>query len=389
MKTSPAFLFLAPLLGFASAAAPSCSRDEDCSLNGICNNATSRCTCDPGWRGTDCGILDLAPAPRKGNGYNMTSAGISSWCNQIVHDPRNKSVYHLFLSEFTHGCSLDYWTPYSRVIRAESTDGPAGPYVYRDEIVPAFAHNPSVVYSPVDEAYFLYYVGCKTEVNAEKCETKEFTCGPGNDHNGESGISAMISKDLITWEPYGQVMTGVDDKSGRLWDADVTNPGAFALPNGELAMAFRGCPFNCDVGKEWIGLAIGNTPRGTFHKVSAEAPLFSENSEDPFIWQDKRGNWHLLVHSLEADGGFDGQPNVGRHAYAKSLEGPWTFDNKTVAYTTTVDFDDGSQILYHRRERPQLLFSEDESMRPLYLTNGVQEKGTHASYSLVQPIKGA
>lgn len=389
MKTS-SFL-LSYLLGLASSSSSSpatsqCQTDSDCSLNGICNLSTGLCTCDPGWRGADCGVLDLAPAPKKGNGYNLTDQGTSSWCNQIIHDPNNKSVYHLFASEFTHGCGLDYWTPYSRVIRAESMEGPAGPYIFKQEIVPAFAHNPAVVYSSVEKAWFLYYIGCETEVNTEKCENKEFSCGPGNDHNGESGISAMISKDLIHWTHYGEVMRGVDERSRQLWDADITNPGPFAMPNGELAMAYRGCPFNCDVEKEWIGLAIGNSPRGTFHKISTPDPLFKEYAEDPFLWQDKRGNWHMLLHSLEEDGGFGGQHNIGRHAYATSLQGPWTWGNRSVAYTTKVEFDDGSEIVYWRRERPQVLFSEDGLMRPLFLTNGVQEVGKKESYSLVQPI---
>lgn len=42
---------------------------------------------------------------------------------------------------------------------------------------------------------------------------------------------------------------------------------------------------------------------------------------------------------------------------------------------------------YYRRERPKLFFSEDGEMTPLYLVNGVQEFGSKASYTLIQPIR--
>jgi hypothetical protein len=72
-------------------------------------------------------------------------------------------------------------------------------------------------------------------------------------------------------------------------------------------------------------------------------------------------------------------PNVGRHAYARSWQGPWIFNTETVAFNTTAKFTDGSSIDYYRRERPQLYFSDDGEMTPLYLTNGVQEANSPAT----------
>lgn len=75
---------------------------------------------------------------------------------------------------------------------------------------------------------------------------------------------------------------------------------------------------------------------------------------------------------------------MGRHAFAREITGPWTFWNRTLAYNTTVSFIDGSVIDFNRRERPQLLMGDNGEM--LYLINGVQEQGTDASYTLIQPI---
>ena len=57
---------LAPAVG-AAMAAPVCTRDTDCELNGQCQSGA--CRCFPGWMGPTCGNLKLKPAPP------MTAAG--------------------------------------------------------------------------------------------------------------------------------------------------------------------------------------------------------------------------------------------------------------------------------------------------------------------------
>ncbi|KAJ6013961.1 hypothetical protein N7540_008552 [Penicillium herquei] len=360
-----------------------CTTDEECSLNGICKS--NSCICDSGWTNSDCGKLDLRPGPRS-NGYNRTSEGISSWCNGITRDPNNKDLYHLFISEFTHGCGLDYWSPYSHVIRAESQNGPLGPYTSKQEIRPTFAHNPTVIWSEKDEQYLLYSIGCPQSVSST-CEGMSFTCGPGNDENGESGINVLSSTDLINWSKHGQVFSGMDNAA---WDADVTNPGPLHVHSSshtfsETILSYRACPYNGN-GTELITIASAADYPGPYTPIHPRKPIFEQTSEDPFMWMDKRGNFHLLVHSLLSDAGFGDGANVGRHAYSRSWDGPWTFDMETVAYNTTVEFSDGSSINYYRRERPNLFFSDDGDMRPLFLSTGVQEVDSSASYSLIQPI---
>ena len=386
-----AILFLASVLGFGvpitSVAIPKCHTDEDCNLNGVCNPFSKTCICDSGWRSSDCGELDVRPATRN-SGYNQTGVGTSSWGSKIVHDPHNSKLFHLFLAEFTDGCGLDYWSPYSRIIHAESTSGPIGPYTFSNQVVGTFAHNPTVVYSPADKLYLLYYIGCSFSAPAV-CTGPSFTCGPGNDLNAESGISVQSSPDLKTWTPHGQVFSG---DNGTNWDADVTNPSPFPLyspynPTAEILLAYRGCPYNCG-GAELINFAMAQRFKGPYTKIESQ-PIFQNGNEDPFVWQDKRGNFHLLLHSLEAGGAFGDGPKVGRHAFAREFEGPWTFNNQTLAFNTTVQYTDGTSVNFYRRERPQLFFSEDGRMTPLYLTTGVQEVNSPQSYSVIQPLGGA
>jgi hypothetical protein len=167
---------VAGALLLARAGAAGCTVDEDCSLNGVCARASRTCECDPGWRGADCGELDLAPATY-GTGYNLTATGTSSWGGKAIRDPRNASLYHLFAAEFTHGCGLDYWSPYSRIIRAEGTS-PAGPFTFAQEVVGTFAHNPTVLFSPADDAWLMVHIGCPTTVPAS-CADVSLECDPG------------------------------------------------------------------------------------------------------------------------------------------------------------------------------------------------------------------
>jgi len=386
MILSHIFSFFSTLnLPFNAISTPICTTDEGCNLNGICIHGS--CACDPGWRSQDCGALDLVPAPLR-NGYNKTATGTSSWGSKIIHRTRESKIFDLFLAELTQGCGLDHWSPYSRIIHATSTTGPIGPYEFANEVVDTFAHNPTVVYSHADEKYLMYYIGCPQKVS-ETCKTPNFTCGPGNTINGESGIAIMSSPDLNTWKSHGRVFFGTDDD---VWDADITNPSPLPLytpdhPTGAIALAYRGCPYNC-YAAELINLATAPTFLGPYNKVRS-TPIFPNTAEDPFLWSDKRGNFHILLHSLEPEGGFGDGHKVGRHAFSRSLKGPWTFNEKTLAFDTVVEFEDGSETRYFRRERPQLFFSENGDMEPLYLTTGVQGIGREGSYTLIQSLRGA
>ena len=108
-------------------------------------------------------------------------------------------------------------------------------------------------------------------------------------------------------------------------------------------------------------------------------------TEDPFIWRDKRGNWHALAHWMIDIVEHNGQkyPRVGAHMFSRTLENGWDFKVQE-AFNSTVTFTDGMVETFNRRERSKILFDED--MDPLYLISGVQALGSKSSFTLVQPI---
>lgn len=125
---------------------------------------------------------------------------------------------------------------------------------------------------------------------------------------------------------------------------------------------------------------------GEYTRLNQDQPIFQNPAEDPFVWRDARGNFHMLLHSLEKGGGFGDGPKVGRHAFSRAVDGPWAFNNATLAYNTLVKYDDGSEVNFYRRERPQLIFSYHHSLNPLYMTTGVQEQNSSMSYTVIVPI---
>ncbi|KAK8872489.1 hypothetical protein PGQ11_003003 [Apiospora arundinis] len=354
-------------------AAYACKTDDECSLNGICTPCGT-CDCDPGWTSPDCGKLDLQPATRW-TGYNHTNitlpdhystkGGNSSWGGQIVRDRHDKSLFHLVASQFARGCGLAGWRPFSTVIRAESRTGPAGPYRYAQELFGTFHHNPTVVWSPADQKYLLYSIGIDT-VTPTRCASYKWS----------NNISVSSAPDVRgPWTPPRLVVNGTNPAPWPVWgEEESSGPQiALAVEDNKIFMADDG--WNDGV-----------------YKLAKTMPWntsdYSDHwTEDPFLWRDKRGNWHILCHWM-IDIAVHGvkYPRVGGHLFSRNLTGDWTFKLQEV-YNTTVHFIDGGRTDYYRRERPKLFFSDDGLLRPLYLINGVQEFNSSASYTLIQPIR--
>ncbi|KAI0164580.1 hypothetical protein GGR57DRAFT_204413 [Xylariaceae sp. FL1272] len=356
-------ILLYTFVSFLCVLAQACTTDEDCSLNGICSS-NQTCLCDPGWRAGDCGELDLYPATRW-SGYNHTNAtgpdyykegaGNSSWCGHIVQDREDKQLFHLILSQMIHGCGLSGWRPFSTVVRAESRTGPAGPYDFAQSLFGTFHHNPTVIYSPADDKYLLYCIGKDVEAPTT-CSSEKWA----------NTISVSSSSDLREWSALQPLLENQTNPAPwPLWSAEnQTQDMLLAVEDNNIYSAAN--------------------YSGPYTQIVSTS--YNKSFEDPFLWQDKRGNWHFLAHYLiDIPLGLKG-PRVSAHSFARNWEGPWIFRNTTLAYNTTVDFTDGSSIVYYRRERPKLYFSDDGNVTPLYLVNGVQEFNSSASYTLIQPI---
>lgn len=376
MKFGPLTLLLSSCLPFAST--QPCTTDEDCSLNGLCISQT--CICDPGWTGTDCGRLDLAPATR-GTGYNHTTYtspthykefGNSSWGGQIEQDRTNPKLFHLLVDQFAYGCGLNGWRPTSFVARAESTSGPQGPYHWVQNLTSSFRHNTYVHWNPASSSYLLWTIGVDAPSPIQSCKSIPKSAWPNN-------ISVSSAPSLSgPWSPFHLTVNGTNPAPLPLYNPANHTP-AIALATEDLHL-FTAPAWNASY------TPLPNGPIIPWN-TSDYTPTWTE---DPFLWRDRRGNHHLLAHWMIDIVQHNGTkyPRVGAHMFSRALHGTWTFKPHE-AFSSLVDFGAGDVETFKRRERPKLVFSSDGEMTPLYLVTGVQALGEGVggrSYTLVQPV---
>ena len=117
--------------------------------------------------------------------------------------------------------------------------------------------------------------------------------------------------------------------------------------------------------------------------------------EDPFVWLDKRGAWHLLSHVYPTNTtSWDQYADiVAGHAFSEDGLN-WTFSD-VPPYTADVLATDGTMAHYATRERPFLLLDDSDGggRAPVALYTAVtlpgrpkQVKGVDFSFTHVSPV---
>lgn len=90
--------------------------------------------------------------------------------------------------------------------------------------------------------------------------------------------------------------------------------------------------------------------------------------EDPFMWIDRRGNWHIVNHAYDTSQ-LDHCGNSTLSAHQFSEDGiTWHMVEPNVEpYSHTVNFDDGTSHTYTTLERPFLFFNENRELTHISL----------------------
>ena len=317
-----------------------CTSDLDCSLAGVClPNGT--CECDPWADGPDCSYLRFQPVDKTRLGY--INERHSSWGGSIIYSSVDQ-MYHMYVSEIIckidpdtrKRCGLGGWETHSRIVVAKSVNID-GPYhrngIDEEEIVlhPEH-HNPSIHVSPTTGEWHLFTISGST--------------GP---------IERMISKD-----------------QGKTWGAPMTisprqNPGPLMRPDGSTFMYYRADGMDLPsptCSDEGIALQICPVDQ-TCHPPN-DIPIFGHTGEDPSVFVDHRGNYHMLFNALP----YKCVPKFNQGGHAWSNDGVnWNSNPRVGAFDTTIHFADGTNIKCERRERPQMVVGADG--RPLALVTGM------------------
>jgi len=314
-----------------------CTTDMDCSLSGICT-PEGKCKCDPWATGADCSYLNFAPVDRARLGY--LNENHSSWGGSIVQ--KSNGEYRMYMSEILcendpdekkKRCGLNNWETLSRVALATSTNV-EGPYQRLDVVLPPEHHNPSVQISPTaGHPWHLFSISGST--------------GP---------IERMISTD-----------------EGESWSTPLVvspqqNPGPLLREDGSAYLFYRAdgmdlpSPTCSDE-----GIAVQHCPSDDKPcNPPDDKPVFGHTGEDPSVFMDHRGNYHMLFNALP----YKCVPKWQQGGHAWSVDGVnWSPQPRIGAFDTTIQFTDGSSIMCERRERPQMVVGSDG--RPVALVSGV------------------
>jgi hypothetical protein len=143
---------------------------------------------------------------------------------------------------------------------------------------------------------------------------------------------------------------------GKEWYSAVgiDNPTLVIAPNGSALLSGRTCS-----GPEHPWVASAPHWSGPYHSIDSEQQPFPQlNVEDPHMWRDARGHWHMLHHWQS--GNHNAYANGGHSFSRDGLR--WTFSNdtaytKNISWTATGPNADGKipWTVVARRERPGLL----------------------------------
>lgn len=242
-----------------------------------------------------------------------------------------EDTYHLFATEIAKECPLILFMNNSRVIHATSKL-PGGPYVKQSTVLPPFHHNPTAVGPTPDGVYLLFFIGadeldpaattidCTQGVPSHCGKANNFCRGTIPLTNGQ--ISMAWAKDVNgPWQtrvilPYNST------PSPGAWNCDNNNPAVAILPNGTVFMVYRANPCS-GRGGEALGVATAEHWSGEYVR-RAGGPIVSPasgsgNHEDPFVWVDKRGAFHIVSHD-QSKGNVCGDNNnhgCGAHLYSQ------------------------------------------------------------------------
>jgi hypothetical protein len=315
-----------------------CTSDLDCSLAGICLPETKMCLCDAWADGPDCSYLKFQPVDKSRLGY--VNEHHSSWGGSVVYSPIDQ-MYHMYVSEILckaeneKRCGLMSWETHSRVAVAKSTNVD-GPYRRdgiddKEVVLHAEHHNPSIHTSSTGEWHLFTISG---------------SSGP---------IERMVSSD-----------------GGKTWSEPVTisphqNPGPLLRPDGSTYLYYRTDGMNLPSPTcSDEGIAMQICPTSEHCHTPNDIPLFGHTGEDPSVFIDHRGHYHMLFNALP----YKCVPKFHQGGHAWSRDGlDWSDNPRVGAFDTTINFTDGTSIKCERRERPQMIIGENK--RPVALVTGL------------------
>lgn len=388
---------------------------EDCSLAGVWKGPGIGCDCDPGWVGSDCGSLDVkndgvmttvfTTGPR---GYPGTPVGEKNdtigtvWGGHAAQD-RNRinaaasnSTWHWYGSAILNNHSMGSWTSCSSAGHAVGSS-PTGPFKLVDIAVRPGGNddgggNTGWYNGSVHDVYLTQ--NPRPWSNKTDMWLLFFTAMPKKNPLGNRQIGVAYAAHLEgPWIVWPRAVLGPNKNSTAVDTSSVSN-AAPAFTNdgsGRLLLAYKGLgkaapgkPVCTDgSGRGCISVAVAPHWTGPYDPVTANAGIKIEG-EDPTLFQDRRGNWHMLYELYN-------RPHKtfsGRHAYSATGLSDWQLVPPTEPYWggLNITLDGKPKVKLTNRERYQIVL--DENGNPAWLYNGAHTYERPVPFNIVASIGG-
>ena len=251
-----------------------CRTDLDCSLNGVCEHITitgsgnsnsnsnsnsnlnpnsNQCKCNKPWGGANCGELQYKVTPASCKNLYNTSDPRNTWNGPIV-GPDNSGTYHLFNPLYNVG-SLG---------------------------------NPPLIMHGIAKHVEGPWDWTSKPPLCEKC--------------GENP-AALVFQNATSGNQVYSIWVG-----GKIWTASSLD-GPFALfPNGEYPggnpapVYHNGSFYMTNQATTTVLTSKGLGQPWTEFAQIAHPPMPNTtqyHTEDPFLWIDAAGNWHIINHAYD------------------------------------------------------------------------------------------
>jgi len=277
------------------------------------------------------------------------SPNVSSWGASLLAG--SDGQFDLFVSQMKSG-GLVGWGSESECVHATSSQR-SGPYVKQSVMLGNECHGTVVIRDPQKKDYLLFHQGIGSAAN------KTSRSQPGN-------FMHISKTPRGPWIPAVTTPSPVIVGKGR---GQCGMPTAAFHPNGSLFVV-------CGNGHQLVASTGVNQPWRSVTTLNTPPKW-----EDPTLWFDRRGAWHIIYHVWAADP-FEkhNEPSsvrrkrdsrvpldvcarltlpVGLQGHAFSLDGvEWTFSD-VQPFNGSVAFTDGTAKQFATRERPQLTFVDE------------------------------
>jgi hypothetical protein len=269
------------------------------------------------------------------------------WGGHAMQDPKTKKWVGFF-SYFAQYCDLNGWQSQSMIISAVS-DAPDGPFdQQRTPVVGVWSHNAMISQHP-NGTYYLFHIGDGNPVAGHP----PVNCAPGKPDpvfpfHEPPNATLHASESLYgPWRPVYDVIS-------------LNNPAVYFWENGSTAMYDRSRV-------RWAP-GFDNFQNSTFKQAKVMGRTTSINPEDPFVWKDKKGRFHMLINANSGHWVCKAGIPCGGHLW--SLDGIHWSEPYYPAFGPIIHMEDGTTRVYDYVERAQIAQHPDGTPLTLYVGHG-------------------